>query len=903
MLAAVLDGELEISEGADADAVDSWDYVGLGVLPRDLQLLVRDEERVGVESVSAFAEASQFWWLVSYLWCMEVGRSVDRRLDTAIFGYRLDPGFARSPSKSGRMFATAPPISKRWARVATTISAENDGRVVAAATVDLRGFYYSIDASPTAIVQAFVRGTSRAVRVSSRGRALTRLLDIAHAMYAEQDRRLSPRPAAQPRGSRPLPVGFPSSQILANLVIAVVLRDLAKLRSVAGLSAYADDVLIVSTTLPEVGETAPEYLQRIGVVSGDLDGDPVLSSRNGAQLASLIVATEKCGISYSRAPQPREEPEPRDDSEGVTPRDEGFSGVGALDPYLDPVSGDDWGGRLRTVLRAPFRRERVPREIVADIRNLVDEIRVGADVDHAATALARVLNNLDRAAILELRSYWTELLACADFAGQAEALNAVISRIRTAIATLEPPAEANAALREAIEAGLHFSLKQALAEALAVTRGREVVMRGFDEELQARILRVRNRRFVVAGMVSAPLAEFTDWSGPLLGTGAYEAFEAWAVDALGARAEHEITVSLRDAKRFVPLHEVCLAIHLWIAPGVRSWRTRLFHVFAEQPLLDPKGVTDLRQRVRRALRLSGAESRVDDVGSYRVRFGIPSVGVSGEQLKAIIGGDHATTSRIARAARKGIIALTREAGAKRANALVLPEWSVPARQLPYVFDMAARRQMLIVGGEAPRVRGGQYSNRVWTGIPLMDSATRRSCLVPPPREKRYLSSEEQRDLAQAGLSHGGGAAAVPVYEWRGITFASLLCFEFADIKAREALRSRADVLTVSSWNMDWRYFDAIQEATTRDNYCVTVCVNTSQFPGTHVMRPTRSEKCIALSVHGSGHPTVVTRTLDVLPLIAARASGIRPSSLAGFLAPTDDLELEDYKALPPTFES
>ena len=65
------------------------------------------------------------------------------------------------------------------------------------------------------------------------------------------------------------------------------------------------------------------------------------------------------------------------------------------------------------------------------------------------------------------------------------------------------------------------------------------------------------------------------------------------------------------------------------------------------------------------------------------------------------------------------------------------------------------------------------------------------------------------------------------------------------------LRAGADLLTVSSLNKDWRYFDAIQESTTRDNYCLTLCVNTGAFPGTKLMRPTSSAMAVAASVHGS----------------------------------------------------
>jgi hypothetical protein len=206
--------------------------------------------------------------------------------------------------------------------------------------------------------------------------------------------------------------------------------------------------------------------------------------------------------------------------------------------------------------------------------------------------------------------------------------------------------------------------------------------------------------------------------------------------------------------------------------------------------------------------------------------------------------------------------------------------------------------MLVVGGEAPAIRADTYSNRLWTGVPLRDAAGHRACLVPPPREKKHLSPHERQPLEAASIAVASSPQAVPSYWWRGLTVASLLCFEFADINTRNDLQASADVLTVSSLNKDWRYFDAIKEATARDSYCLTVCVNTGEFPGTRIMRPTRSEKAVVASVHGSDDPTVVSRVLDMTPIVVARASQLQPSEILTE-EPSDDATLADYKPVPP----
>ena len=905
-LEAILAGELDATAWLDSRAGRrTLEGVQIGVVPRDLQLVLRDgEERVGVESVHAFVRAPLFWWLVSFLWSIEVGRAVDPMLGDNVFGYRLHPQFVRAPSRSTRVFRSASDAYNRWRQSATRMAAEHAGAILATSTVDLRDFYYSIVAAPSAIVRTFLDGSGIGNQVSDEGWALCSLLDAVHAKYATENSRIKPRGDVAFGEVAPLPVGFPSSQILANLVVGVALRDLAALPTVTGVTAYADDILVLSPILPDVDEDIFHYFVRLGIVTGTAEA-PVVTSGRAAQLATLLVGTEKSETSYSRV------------SDEAAPDHHGALEADDIDPYVFGRPSSDWGGRLRTVLRAPFKRDRVPRELAKHILTITDEIRVGVDPSDADASITKLMEDMDQGAFLALRPYWTELIASTWFVGGADALDGLGRLLDKTVSALEPPRDSGQELRASIDRGLRDSWVQALAEALAATTaGRRLARARLDPDVLAqaggvtgkslarRARRLREARFVPAQLVSMPLSEFTAWRGSLFGLGAFERFTRWA-QATGVNEDEEtLADGIGGAKRFVPLHEVCLAVHLWISPTGGRWRVRAFDVFRGQPLLDDQMVNDLKRKSIRALRVGiRRHERTEHLADYRLRFAIPSMTISGEQLRAILHNDRALSSVIASNARTNVARIVRGAIARHADVLIFPEWALMTRQLPWLFDQSAKTQMLIVAGEAPSVKGGVYSNRVWTGLPLIDANGHRACLVPPPREKCYLSHHEVRALSEAGIAgNPQQGAKIPVFNWRGVNVASLLCFEFADIHAREGLRASADLLTVSSWNTDWRYFDAVQEATTRDNYCVTACVNTGQFPGTRIMRPTKSETALAASVHGSGDPTVVTRVIDMLPIVVGRSRGIRPSSAAGFLEPTDDVSLTDYKALPPTLE-
>ena len=351
--------------------------------------------------------------------------------------------------------------------------------------------------------------------------------------------------------------------------------------------------------------------------------------------------------------------------------------------------------------------------------------------------------------------------------------------------------------------------------------------------------------------------------------------------------------------RFVQLHEICIALHLWVnGPEEEGdWLSDAFSLLRQQPLVQHDQVKDLWARASACIEPAARDATALD-GIPSLRFALPSVPIEETQLEALLKGDATTLGAIASRARRRVRSIVGISTRNKADVLVLPEWSLPPQQLPWLMKRAADKKMLVIAGETPAVARGEYRNRIWTGIPIQDSATHRECLVVPPREKRYLSPAEIELIDAAEATHANTDASVPVYDWRGIRFASLVCFEFADIATRMQLQAGADLLTVSSFNKDWRYFDAIQESTTRDNYCLTVCVNTGTFPGTKIMRPTSSAMAVAASVHGSEDPAVVSRKIDMLPIVAARIQGRKPSE-ATKTAPTDDTTLDNYRAYRP----
>jgi hypothetical protein len=667
----------------------------------------------------------------------------------------------------------------------------------------------------------------------------------------------------------------------------------------------------MTTILPELREKPAKYLARVGICTGEPPYELHCEKTKG--LGRLTTSEEKMAVSYTRYLRPEDEEEERAVRSFLEKL--GFSQDEWMTSFGDDTA--EWGGRLGTVLRSANRRERVPTKLRNELLDLLDEVRVGLGPGETAKRFEKFYGELDRRLIVALRPYWCELIVVAITAKGLTAVRRLTMEVREIIETAELPGNSSEKGYEALRFGLRQSWYQALAQAFAVATDREdreelirllpkvvfgrhsLAMKG----VLARATRIRSRRLISPSLVAVPLAEFSDWNGALIGPNAFDEFLAWRRGGRRKSANPEVLAKrVAGSLRFVNLHEACLAIHLWAGGKSGQWLKEVFEVLQAQPLIDPDLVNEMREQAAVATSPpppSTAEREEAEMEKLRPRIGMPSMQIPSNQLRARAKGETTALEEITSKCRDGLKKVVRSAGGS-ADVLVLPEWSILPQLLAWMMDQAARRQILVVGGQTPEIVGSEYWNRLWVGIPLVDSADHRACLVLPPRQKHFLSPHEEGEMLKRELTKPKSYRKnVKAFWWRGMRFASLLCFEFADIDLRRRMRFKADLLTVSSLNRDWRYFDVVQDSTTRDNYCLTVCVNTGSFPGTRIVRPTKNEMALAAAVHGSDRPALIIKQIDMVPIVLAQAHRDAPKKVLGEYKPTDGIRLKHYKPFPP----
>jgi hypothetical protein len=912
-LVALLDGEVRFQDWLRTKTARRLlRAIEVGSVPRDVDLLVRQGEKVvGVDSVHAFLHAPLFWWLVSILWCIAVSQAVDPLLAPGIRGYRFRKDFLRDPSRAGLMFEEQRAAQKRWKEFPQEVREGHPGDYVTNATLDLRAFYYAIDAGPREITRRFFASHGKRSPATRRLRVLADLLEQLHRRYAQGCSQTKPRIGyLDPEGASPLPVGLPSSQVLGNMIISMALGELQELEDVVAVAAYADDITVMTTALPELREKPVEFLARLGLCGPE--SPHALHCESTRQLGGLVTGEEKMAVSYSRYLPPVDE-----EAEQAVHSFLERLGI-AADDWAPSFADDnaDWGGRLGAVLRSANRRERIPTQLRDELLALLDEVRVGLSPEETAKRFEEFFVELDRRLIVALRPYWCELIVVAVNAKGLRAVDVLTKQVAEIVETVQLPDGAPGAGYEALRFGLRQSWYQALAQAIAVVtdaEDRKELSRVFPKvtlgrhslrmkAVIARAGKIRKRRLISPTLVAVPLAEFSDWKGALIGPRAFDRFLAWTRGRPPSKNPELLAERVEGSLRFINLHEACLAIHLWAGHAQERWLDEAFAVLRGQPLIDAELVDELWEGAEAAIDPpvpSKEERSKRELAELQLRVGMPSMQIPPNQLRAMAKGETAQLEAIASDLRRSLKGVVRSAR-KTTDVLVLPEWAILPQLLPWLMDQSARRQIFVVGGQTPEIVGSQYRNRLWAGVPLLDSASHRACLVTPPRQKRFLSPHEEEEMDKRKLKQvKSKRKEVRPIGWRGVRIGSLLCFEFADIELRRRMRFAVDVLTVSSLNRDWRYFDVVQDSTSRDNYCLTICVNTGAFPGTRIVRPTKSEMAVAASVHGSDRPALITKGIDMLPIVLAQANGETPKKIIAGYKPHDGMRLKDYKPFPP----
>lgn len=275
----------------------------------------------------------------------------------------------------------------------------------------------------------------------------------------------------------------------------------------------------------------------------------------------------------------------------------------------------------------------------------------------------------------------------------------------------------------------------------------------------------------------------------------------------------------------------------------------------------------------------------------KMRIALANIKIEESDIKKAVRKDKKPNTGFGR--QKDLYKILNQTLEEKADILVMPELSIPVSWLPFMVDHCRRhKQAMIFGLEHWEAEGFVY-NLLVELLPFKLSEKYNSCFMTA-RLKNHYAPEELRLIENLKLKPANAPDNHRNYynkiSWNGITFASYNCFELSNIKHRMLFKSEIDVLFACVCNKDTNYYGHILESVVRDLHCYVVQSNTSEYGGSCVLRPTKTEDKTMLHVKGGENPCVLIAEIDI-------------GALRDFQYKPDPKNKYVFKPLPPGFDS
>lgn len=208
---------------------------------------------------------------------------------------------------------------------------------------------------------------------------------------------------------------------------------------------------------------------------------------------------------------------------------------------------------------------------------------------------------------------------------------------------------------------------------------------------------------------------------------------------------------------------------------------------------------------------------------------------------------------------------------KKCDLVVFPEVFIPFGWLPFMVAQSRKLNIgLIFGIEHVNIAPHSF-NFVATLLPFKDISG-YSKLYVSLRLKNYYAPKEVSELNTLGLRRPELPFLYERFHWHGTYFTVFNCYELTDILHRGSFRSDIDFLAVVEYNKDINYYSNLLEAVARDVHCFAVQANTSEFGDSRVIAPKSTEEQNFIRIKG-GENAVLLKTF--LPISDLRDFQIR----------------------------
>lgn len=223
--------------------------------------------------------------------------------------------------------------------------------------------------------------------------------------------------------------------------------------------------------------------------------------------------------------------------------------------------------------------------------------------------------------------------------------------------------------------------------------------------------------------------------------------------------------------------------------------------------------------------------------------------------------------------------------------IIFPEISIPYKYINLIADFSKKNNIAFIFGVEHFSINKVVFNYTAIILPFKDGKY-QNIYINYLLKKHY--SPEEKEVIMGSYyrvaSDNFKSNKINIYNWQGIFFSVFNCFELTNIVTRSKLIGKNDFTVVIEHNKDVNYFSNIVESMSRDNHVYMVQVNNSMYGDSRITQPSKTEMKDIIKIKGGENTLLVVGEIDI-------------KKLREFQSKKNNLQKKDkvFKQTPPNF--
>lgn len=879
---------------------------------------VTTADKYQISKVNYFINAPIELHIIEILWCLTVAPLIEQKLTKDCYGNRMHDSAIKFMANPKQEAPASSEIFKRYIdqynswrdqaiNTATELSKNNED--VALLSLDLKSYFYHIDIDFEEI-KSLIDSEIKDTDLHALSNTLTDALQHIYVAYKEKTRPRLKITHIACKDKLGLPIGFASSSILANWYLAKFDKSVSEIVRPSYYGRYVDDILMVFKR-PQIEDSKPveyfieKHLKGLLNQKSDSDTEYFISvGKNTLPIQRDKFILQFFDHKHSRAGLEvfKKELEERSSAFKFLPSDHIDK---ELDNFAYDILYDGSANKLRSIIGLAENETELAKYLSSHI--IAHRL---CKLDKKDIVLPQLELFFRGANALQYSRLWEKVYQYATILNRHSfikefyfSINKEVEKI-VGIRPISKKPSPNLTRELKRDLAHYNKLSLSLCLGLLDIKISDLIWFGLEEEvfytqnkktlaslatnekLSIFAAEFRQSNLIRHHLVAWPMANYSNFTGDL--TDEHE---------FRCSIEHDLSEEkLQLSPRFIHFDEWQI-FHLLKSVSTHSslpeWQSNTITGYKSRNYWEHFPVTyetlntsdnSKNPTIKSALKIG------EKTNPSLIKIALANIQINEQDISNSIRKDKKPNVGFER--QEKLYQILNGAMREKAELLVMPEVAIPVSWLPFMVSHARRHQIGLIFGLELWVSGDYAYNLLIEALPFKVSGKYNSCAMTARLKNHYAPAElsliESLRLKPANIDIKPDSYYHKI-NWNGISFATYNCFELSDIEHRTIFKSEIDMLYACVWNKDTNYYQHILESAVRDLHCYVVQSNTSQYGGSCILRPTKTESKTMLYVKGGNNACILTTDIDI-------------AALREFQFKSKPNEKDYFKPLPPGFE-